>query len=74
MNLLIMLVALFLPTQLQGQDFLESTEVKVKDVMIRYNGPKSIAESRLRGYISTQKKLLVEFGSFLKSPLVRYRT
>jgi len=52
---LVMLVVLLLPTRLQGQDFLEDAGVKVQDVVIRYSGTKSIAESRLRGYITTKK-------------------
>ena len=52
---LLMVLAMLLPTTLKGQDFLDETSVTVQDVVIRYNGPASVNESRLRSFISTKK-------------------
>lgn len=48
-------LAMVLPAFVNGQDFLEEPGVTVKDVVIRYNGSKAVAESRLRSFISTKK-------------------
>ena len=48
-----LLAIIFTPSVL-GQDFLEDSEVKVKEVVFRYNGPKSVAEPRLRGFTETK--------------------
>lgn len=37
-----------------GQDFLEEPDVKVKEVVFRYNGAKGVAESRLRSFTETK--------------------
>ena len=37
-----------------GQDFLETPEVKVQEVVFRYNGPKTVDESRLRSNVTTK--------------------
>lgn len=37
-----------------GQDFLEDATVKVSSVEVRYNGPKTVDETRLRSFISTK--------------------
>lgn len=53
-RLLVVLVA-FLFKQAMGQDFLDSPDVLVQDVEVRYNGPRSVDETRLRSFISTRK-------------------
>jgi outer membrane protein insertion porin family len=41
-------------TNVLGQDFLEEPDLKVTQVVFRYNGPKTVAESRLRSFTSTR--------------------
>ncbi|MBK1834456.1 outer membrane protein assembly factor BamA [Roseibacillus ishigakijimensis] len=45
---------MILSPQVRAQDFLEEPEVKVTEVVFRYNGPKSVAESRLRSFTETK--------------------
>ena len=47
-------IAMALTTRVTAQDFLENTNVKVQQVVFRYNGPKSVAESRLRSFTTTK--------------------
>ena len=51
--ILAVLAMAFTPRVL-GQDFLEEANVKVREVVFRYNGPKSVAESRLRSFTTTK--------------------
>ena len=48
------LLAMGLTPKALGQDFLEEANVKVQQVVFRYNGPKSVAESRLRSFTTTK--------------------
>ncbi|MEM9079625.1 MAG: outer membrane protein assembly factor BamA [Verrucomicrobiota bacterium] len=48
-----MVLGLLLPVA--GQDFLNDASVKVQEVVIRYTGPKSVDETRLRSFIETRK-------------------
>ena len=47
-------LAMSFSSSVLGQDFLEDSEVKVKEVEFRYNGPKSVSEPRLRGFTETK--------------------
>lgn len=58
--LILLITALF--GQAMGQDFLNSPDVTVQDVEVRYNGPKSVAESRLRSFITTKKGQTFDAG------------
>jgi len=71
---------LFFGSLLQGQDFLEDPKLTVKEVVIRFSGPKTVAEERLRGFLQTRTgqefdaaavdedaKRLYESGSHLRS-------
>ncbi|MGJ8723470.1 MAG: outer membrane protein assembly factor BamA [Roseibacillus sp.] len=51
--MLAVLAMTFTPKAL-AQDFLEEANVKVQQVVFRYNGPKSVAESRLRSFTTTK--------------------
>ena len=47
------MISMVIP-QVAGQDFLEEPDLTVKEVVFRYNGPPSVAESRLRSFTSTK--------------------
>jgi outer membrane protein insertion porin family len=53
LRLFLVLVSMVVP-HVWGQDFLQEPGVTVQEVEIRYNGPKSVAESRLRSFIGTK--------------------
>ena len=52
--LVIAVLAMAFTPRVLGQDFLEEANVKVREVVFRYNGPKSVAESRLRSFTTTK--------------------
>lgn len=51
---LMAVLAIALLPKASGQDFLEEPDVKVQQVVFRYNGAKSVAESRLRSFTTTK--------------------
>ena len=54
LTLVAAVIGVILSPQAEAQDFLDDASVKVKEVEFRYNGPKRVAESRLRSFTQTK--------------------